>query len=109
MFIPRLTREMTNSSSPAQYVYEAVTMQSGSLSSMDGVTDGSTPRYFLDISAAEAFSQESGEEAANRGRNRRVHGSEHCGERTAIPVVSEGARVVRDCDCEPRHSSRLSD
>jgi hypothetical protein len=58
MFIPRLTREMTNSSSPAQYVYEAVTMQSGSLSSMDGVTDGSVPRYFLDISAAEAFSQE---------------------------------------------------
>jgi hypothetical protein len=33
-------------------------MQSGSLSSMDGVSDGLTPRYFLDNFAAQAFRAE---------------------------------------------------
>jgi hypothetical protein len=59
LFIPRQTREAAGSVA-AQYVYEAVTLQSGSLSSVGEVAfgHGNEPRYFLDGNAADAFQSE---------------------------------------------------
>lgn len=58
LFIPRVTREAAGAV-PAQYVYEAVTLQSGSLSSLgDGHGGGGETRFFLDGNAIDAFQRE---------------------------------------------------